>query len=223
MMVKIIIASKIKHMKQSLITILLTMLISMVGAKAFAHDVSARNDDGKMIYYVWVNDEKTELAVSYFGNDITHEIFKYSGDLIIPESVVYNGSNYSVTSINQDAFYSCDNLTSVDIPNSVTSIRSRAFKSCSSLKSVNLSNSITTIENDAFIYCFSLTSITIPNSLTNIGINTFAYCISLNSVTIPNSVTIIENSAFFGCTGLTSITIPNSVTKIEDGAFQGCI
>ena len=74
-MVKIIIASKIRHMKQSLITILLTMLMSMVGAKAFAHDVSARNDDGKMIYYVWVNDEKTENQIYTFGAD---KFFKYN-------------------------------------------------------------------------------------------------------------------------------------------------
>ena len=50
--------------KQSLFTILLTVLMSMTGAKAFAHDIAVANDDGVIIYYKWSN-YKTELSVSY--------------------------------------------------------------------------------------------------------------------------------------------------------------
>jgi len=46
----------------------------------------------------------------------------YSGNIIIPASVTYNGSPYSVTSIGNSAFLNCSGLTSVTIPNSVTSI-----------------------------------------------------------------------------------------------------
>ena len=47
---------------------------------------------------------------------------KYSGDIVIPESISFNNSNYSVTSIGKSAFYYCKGLTSITIPNSVTSI-----------------------------------------------------------------------------------------------------
>ena len=101
---------------------------------------------------------------------------KYSGDIVIPESITYKNSNYSVTSIGYEAFYECSSLTSVTIPNSVTSIGSDAFWGCSSLTSVTIPNSVTSIGNYAFEECTGLTSVTIPNSVTSIGDGAFEYC-----------------------------------------------
>ena len=93
---------------------------------------------------------------------------EYSGKVVIPESVEYGGTAYSVTSIGEEAFYDCDYLTSVTIPNSVTSIGSSAFYFCRFLTSVTIPNSVTSIEYQAFCYCSGLTSVTIPNSVTTI-------------------------------------------------------
>ena len=78
---------------------------------------------------------------------------KYSGEVVIPESVEHEGTAYSVKSIGDWAFYGCSGLTSVAIPNSVTSIGVVAFSSCSSLTSVTIPNSVTSIGNSAFAYC----------------------------------------------------------------------
>ena len=146
---------------------------------------------------------------------------EYSGAIIIPASVMYDGKTYSVTSIGDYAFYGCSSLTSITIPNSVTSIGYNAFSGCSSLTSVTIPNSMTSIGWKAFNGCSGLTSVTIPNSVTSIGDDAFFGC-SLTSITIPNSVTSIGSKAFYGCSSLTAVTIPNSVTSIGEMAFRFC-
>ena len=144
-----------------------------------------------------------------------------TGNVVIPETFEYDGVNYKVTTIGQNAFNGCTNLTSVTIPEGVTSIGEYAFYYCKNLTSVTIPNSVTSIDNDAFASCHKLTRVTIPNSVTSIGESAFASCIKLTSITIPEGVTSIGYKTFSNCTSLTSVTIPNSVTSIGYKAFDG--
>lgn len=180
----------------------------------------AHNFEVDGIFYDIIDENNVE--VTYKGSDYDSYRNEYSGEVIIPSTVTYNGTTYSVTSIGALAFYSCSSLTSVTIPNSVTSIERSAFYYCSSLTSVTIPNSVTSIGDWAFGDCTSLTSITIPNSVTTIGYAAFYNCPSLTSITIPNRVTSIGKRAFQGCSSLTSVTIGNSVTSIGAWAFCGC-
>ena len=185
--------------------------------------------------------------------EVTCQKCNYSSNYInlttttIPESVTYNGTTYSVTSIGDNAFEYCSSLTSITIPNSVTSIGEYAFEYCSSLTSITIPNSVTSIGEYAFYNCKSITSTTIPNSVTNIGNQAFyGTGIYSNESNWVNGVLYISNilikakesisgayevnentrliapSAFSNCSALTSITIPNSVTSIGNAAFDGC-
>ena len=127
-----------------------------------------------------------------------------------------------VTAIGDNAFYNCDNLTSIFIPNTVTAIRDNAFYMCSDLTDIDIPNSVTAIGENAFAGCSGLTDINIPNSVTTIGKYAFSHCTKLTDLTIPNSVTTIDEGAFFFCTGLISINIPNSVTALGYRAFARC-
>ena len=157
----------------------------------FKEILPIEEDSESVLTYVFDTDNKTAAVTG-----ITEG---YTGAVIIPSNVIHDGESYTVTEIDEDAFYRCIGLTSVTIPNSVTSIGEHAFWDCK-----------------------GLTSITIPNSVTSIGKHAFRGCIGLTSVTIPSSVTSIESYAFFECTGLTSVTIPNSVTYIGSRVFADC-
>ena len=150
--------------RQISITILLTMLMSLVGTKAFAHDVAAINDDGVTIYYYleWnKNKQKYELSVTSYDKSES-DVNKYAGNVVIPESAVYKGISYPVTSIGSMAFNNCSDLTSVTIPNTVTSIDVSAFSYCSGLTSISIPSSVTSIRYWAFDNCRGLTSVCFP-------------------------------------------------------------
>ncbi|MBR1426234.1 MAG: leucine-rich repeat domain-containing protein [Paludibacteraceae bacterium] len=87
---------------------------------------------------------------------------------IIPETVEFNSTTYSVTSIGANAFYGCTGLSSITIPNSVTRIWNSAFSGCSGLTSINIPNSVTSIGSSAFNGCSSLSAIEVPNSISEI-------------------------------------------------------
>ena len=200
---------------------LLLFAMILLPLVASAHDIEVQNADGKTIYYNYINDGK-ELAVTFRGSNSYDYSNEYQGNVVIPEEVTYMNRTRKVTSIGGGAFYECNGLTSITIPNSVTSIGKEAFRYCSGLTSVTIPNSVTSIGDGTFEWCTCLTSITIPNSVTSIGDYAFYYCSRLTSVTIPNTVTSIGDYAFYYCSGLTSVTIPNSVTSIGDRAFQYC-
>lgn len=154
-----------------------------------------------------------------------------SGDVTIPDTL----GGYTVTSIGDLAFFLCDNLTSVTIPDGVISIGDSVFSNCDSLTNINVSeNNVAYNSVDGVLFSAngeiliqypigkSDTEYAIPDSVISIGDSVFSNCDSLTSVTIPDSVTSIGDSAFFLCDNLTSITIPDSVTDIGNRAFDFC-
>ena len=202
-----------QKIKQSLIAIVGVLL----STSAFAHDFEV---DG--IYFNHIDKGAKTVEVTYYMNDQFSYRDRYSGDITIPSSVLYNDTTYFVTQIGDDAFHNCYKVTSVKISQSIIIIGDYAFADCTSLSSVTIPNSVTTIRENAFSNCPKLESIIIPNSVSKIEESTFWYCTSLTSIIIPNSITSIGKRAFGYCENLASINIPNSVTTIGEYAFVGC-
>ena len=219
-------------MKRKLFKLLFATVCLLGSTNTFAYDVNVKNADGVTIYYNYTNNG-TELEV-VSGDSYN----KYTGSVVIPETVTILNKTRKVTGIGSEAFRYCGYLTSITIPASVTSIGEYAFHYCSGLKKV--------IVKDLAAWCgisffdrysnplyyakhlysdedTEITDLVIPEGVTSIGDYAFYYCSSLTSVTIPGSVTSIGDYAFSDCSGLTSVIIPGSVTSIGDGAFRGCI
>ncbi len=207
----------------NLLKILLTIILSIASYEAFAYDIALKNQDGVTIYYNIIP-EVNQCEVTW-GDE------KYSGNVVIPDEITYNGVKMGVTKIGESAFLQCTDLTTVTIPNSVTSIGASPFEDCANLKTVTINNNgilsksysaNSTISN---IFGSQVENYIIGNKVTSIGDYAFYDCTELRTVSIPNSVKSIGESAFWGCRRLTSVTIPNSVTSLSPyggGPFGNC-
>ena len=150
---------------------------------------------GDLIYRV--NDDQVSVTVIGHVNG-----YEATGDLIIPESVSYEGHNYTVTTIGESAFLYCFYLTNLSIPNTVT-----------------------TIEASAFAYCQSFTGdLVIPNAVTTVGYGAFQYCSGYDGeLIIGSAVNTIEDYAFNSCDGMTgTLYIPSCVQSIGGNSFGYC-
>ena len=133
--------------------------------------------------------EKIINGIKYCLNEetMTAEVIAkrngYEGDIIIPETVVSNRASFLVTSIGENAFFSCKPLTSITLSNSIKSIGMGSFTYCESLTSITIPDSVKVIANMALYRCSSLTEITIPSSVKSLGHDVFSNCISLKTIT----------------------------------------
>ncbi|HEX2922288.1 MAG TPA: leucine-rich repeat domain-containing protein [Bacteroidales bacterium] len=160
---------------------------------------------GGIHYLITSEEDPLEVSVTYEIEDVSTDT--YTGNLVIPASVIYEGKKYTVTGISKKAFWDCETLKSITLPASLTSISSSAFYNCDGLTTLIIPNSITEIDYDAFYECNSLKTITLSSKLEKIGDNAFGYCTSLTSITLPATVTELGKDVFYQCKSLASIKV----------------
>ena len=149
------------------------------------------NVDG--IFYKIISE--TELTVEVASESFFES--SYTADtIVVPETISYEGKNYSVKKIGVYAFRGCTNLKSVTLPKGIISIDSYAFRECPGLTSITLPDSLTTIGGRAFDSCTGLTSVTIPAKVSNIGARAFDGCTALNEIKMEGNATAVAAYAF---------------------------
>ncbi|MCQ2608220.1 MAG: leucine-rich repeat protein [Bacteroidales bacterium] len=191
------------------VRLLLTYIFLIVSNAAFCEKITVNN-----IYYEITS--SSTVSVSNRGEEEDDWMYYqaselYTGSLIIPESISYNETTYTVAAIANDAFIGSKLLTSIFIPSTIQTIGNGAFTGCSGLETISVSEANKVFESsNGILYKKNPSSIFfVPKNIAN-------------DITIKEDITVIPSSAFQNCKRVTTITIPDNVTTIEDGAFADC-
>ena len=201
---------------KKLLSVLLTLALALLLFCAATFTASAEIE-GDFEYEL--NENGDAVITLYRGTDT---------DLTIPATL----GGKPVTEIGDRAFYDCDTLETVTVPEGVTQIDSYAFASSDHLASITLPDSLRMIGSGAFEYCASLTAIAIPAGLVTLEEYAFEGCDGVTSITVASGNTyyhaagncLIETARKTLVVGCQTSVIPDdgSVTEIGWGAFSDC-
>ncbi len=77
----------------------------------------------------------------------------------IPATVNFDGKDYSVTAIGENAFVQCQKVKEVTLPNTLKTIGNDAFWNCNHIESIMIPASVESIGEEAFQYMFGLKTV----------------------------------------------------------------
>ena len=142
-----------------------------------------------------------------------------AGDVVIKDSIEYNSQSYQVTNLSDRAFYQCDKITSIVIPQGVTTIGDYVFYECSGLTSASLADSVVNIGRNLFYDCINLKDIRLPSNIKTLADHMFYGCYQITEFVVPSTVTTIDYWALGGCLYMTKVVIPSTVINISKQIF----
>ncbi len=133
----------------------------------------------------------------------------------------------SVEAICYGAFYHCDNLDDVILPESIMNVEPKAFSYTSWVN--HFLQDAGDEEGDFLIsggvlvaYRGSTADVMIPEETRVIAAEAFLGHTEIESLTLPESLLVVGEGAFEGCTSLKTLTFGHQVQRIKDRAFANC-
>lgn len=205
-----------------------TMLLCSIVASAYDFKMNG-------LCYNIISEEESTVEVTYSSPDVDN--YNYLEQVInIPQNITYQNNTivktYRVTSIGYMAFFDCENITSIIIPEGVTLIDASAFYNCTNLANITFPNSLIETglhgalpseESTAFYNTKWLANK--PNGFVYAGKVLYKYKGNIpqnTSIEVEEGTLGIGAWAFANRESLTNITIPNSVKIIGARAFYCC-
>lgn len=183
----------------------------------------------------WNLEESADLIAGFTLNGVKYEVlqdhnvqiigttFKELADIILSSTVVYNGQEFIIADISQDAFPGNEFIRSIVIPNGIVEIKDNQFNDCINLNKIVLPDKLRVIGGNAFKDCNTLKNINIPNSVKSIGSYCFYGCKSLEAIDLKDcGIIVVSENVFENCEQLSVISLPSSVETIGKRAFYNC-
>jgi hypothetical protein len=148
-----------------------------------------------------------------------------TGDIVVPQTVDYGGTTYTVTSVADDAVRDLPYITSMSLPSTVGSLPTDAFRGCGQLKYVKSHFAVYQVRDGVKTLIaapLGATTFVVDDDCSRIFDNAFKFTSQLQTLTLPRPLTTIGANAFVGCTALTAITCyARPVPQTQGNAFDG--
>ncbi|MCR5670575.1 MAG: leucine-rich repeat protein [Butyrivibrio sp.] len=177
------------------------------------------------------------------GQTVTFVKLKQTQSQTIPSKVTYEGIEYTVVAIADNAFrryddssyclielpetvtkigaHALDGCTFAKIPGTLQEVGEYAFKGCSFNSTPNLSDSITAIP-DGLFFGTNITSIDLPDDVVSIGDYAFGYCSRLKTIEFNRNLESVGKEAFYSCDSIEELELPEGLISIGEKAFSSC-
>ena len=208
---------RLKPFVVSLLAAALLLVPELAKAEAYLDDVT-----GLTWYYQNAGGNSAIIVNSGDNSAFTSAVdpAKAVGVIAVPAKI----RDLDVVGIGERAFYNCNKITSIAIPNGVKgTFALNSFRGCSALVAINIPSGITAIGERAFQSCGKLASVKFPEALTSIGEYAFYGCSSLADAVLPSGIASIGGSAFYDCGRLTGdVEFPSLLQSIGEMAFYNC-
>lgn len=193
--------------------------LTAIWEKEFTYTQPSNRFSDNDINYCVINDN--EVGVVY--KDV---LSKYTGEIVIPETVENNGKTYTVTTIGPKAFYGC-NITSISLPKTLTTLYNECFSFARELKSITLPGKLKNYVNTdsgslggmRILRLSGVTEVVLEEGITDMCEDMFNEVQNLQKVVLPSTITEIPKSCFDSEINLTDITVNGVITNIASFAF----
>ena len=194
-------------------------------------------------------------GLKYYLYPDTHEAAvdngnTWSGELVLPSAISYDGETYTVSGMGHMAFYGCKELTKVTIPKTIDHVVHHTmsgengavsdeymnpFVGCTALESIEVDGEnpnmksvggVLFSKDGTRLYCYpaglKAEKYVVPEDVTWIGGDAFTYNEYVVSVELPAAVTYIGGGAFTYCKGLEKVSLPDNLTQLRGHTFRDC-
>lgn len=217
-------------LKRTAVSVLLTAALALgASAQTFLHEGICYKASGNKLTILDLHPAKASQTPKPENGTLPE---KYTGDVVIPESIVYNGKTYKVTEVGTTAFKNSD-ITSFTFSSSISKVGKGIFQDCPLLTNVTFSTGLTKLGQNMFNGCTALTEISIPGVFSDIPSGLFTGCTSLTKVTFEEGETPLSLGVnAFGLTSATEVPVkelhllhkvdPDKYTEMANKPFRGC-